>query len=233
MKKILIAQEISAVLLQKNSFLNRTDVTVFTAASNDEALQIHRAQNADLIITHLDMPGMGIERFSSQISADLKSRRILMIMVCANNTGAIEQSSRCGAHAVILRPINPPLLLAKAQQLLDIAWRETYRVLLSAIVEGKAGNDTFSCRSEDISPTGMLIETEKTLTPGSRVICSLMLPDGTKVQATGEVARTLQQASGTGANRYGVRFSTLPPETRRALDGFVDKKVLEKRLRVA
>jgi len=233
MKKVLIAQEVSAVLLQKNSFLNRADVSVFTAASNDEALQVHRAQKVDLIITQLDMPGMAIERFSSQIGEELKSRRILMIMVCPNNTGAVEQCSRCGAHAVIFRPINPPLLLAKAQQLLDISWRETFRVLLNATVEGKTGNDAFFCRSEDVSPSGMLIETEKTLIPGGRVICSLMLPDGTKVQATGEVIRSLQQPSGTGSNRYGIRFSTLPPETRRILDGLVDKKVLEQRSRVA
>lgn len=233
MKKVLIAQEISAVLLQRNSFLNREDVAVLTAASNDEALRIHRAQNADLIITHLDMPGMGIERFSSQISEELKSRRILMIMICANSTSAIEQSSRCGAHAVVLRPLNPPLLLAKAQQLLDISWRETYRVLLSAPVEGKTGNETFFCRSEDISPSGMLIETEKTLASGGRVVCSFMLPDGTSIQTTGEIARTLQQASGAGTHRYGVRFTTLSPETRRVLDSFIDKKVLEKRSRAA
>jgi len=233
MKKVLIAQEISAVLLQKNSFLNRADVTVFTAASTDEALKIHRAQNADLFIAHLDMPGMSIDRFSSQISEELQSRRILMIMVCANNTGAIEHCSRCGAHAVMLRPVNPPLLLAKAQQFLGISWRDTFRVLLSATVEGKSGNDTFFCRSEDISPSGMLIETEKTLPPGGRVMCSLILPDGTKVQAAGEVARTLQQASGAGTNRYGIRFSKLSPETQRILGGFVDKKVLETRSRVA
>ena len=233
MKKVLIAQEVSSVLLQKNSFLNRSDVAVLTAASNDEALNIHRAEKADLIITQLDMPGMSIERFSSHISDELKSRRILMIMICMNSSNAIEQCSRCGAHAVFLRPLNPPLLLAKAQQLLDISWRVTYRVLLSATVKGKTGNDTFFCRSDDISPSGMLIETEKTLTPGSRVVCSLMLPDETSVQATGEVVRTIQQASGAAVNRYGVRFSNLPAETLRVLNGFIDKKVIEIKSQVA
>jgi c-di-GMP-binding flagellar brake protein YcgR len=133
----------------------------------------------------------------------------------------------------MLRPVNPPLLLAKAQQFLDISWRETYRVLLSAPVEGKAGSDTFFCRSQDISTSGMLIETDKKLMPGGPVMCSITLPDGTKVQAAGEVARTLQQASGAGDNRYGVRFLNLPPETQRILDAFVDKKVLENRSRVA
>lgn len=233
MKKVLIAQEVNSALKQKNSFLNRVDITVFTAASNDEALKIHRAEGADLIITHLDMPGMSSEQFSSLISEELTSRRTLLVMVCASNTGAIERCSRCGAHAVILRPVNPSLLLAKAQQLLDISWRETCRVLLSASVEGKAGDETFFCRSQDISASGMLIETEKTLSQGGRVRCSFVLPDSTKVQATGEIVRIIQQASGAGVNRYGVRFLNLPPDTRRALDGFVDKKVLEKLARVA
>ena len=47
MKKILIAQEIIDILQQKNSFLERADMLVLAAASNDEALAIHRAERAD------------------------------------------------------------------------------------------------------------------------------------------------------------------------------------------
>ena len=48
MKKILIAREIQKMLGQKPSLLDRTDVKVFTAASSEEALRIHRDEGCIL-----------------------------------------------------------------------------------------------------------------------------------------------------------------------------------------
>jgi len=233
MKKVLIGQDVHKTLRQKNSFLDRTDITIFTAASNDEALKIHHDERVHLIITELDMPGMSSEQLFSLIRKDAELRSVSVLMICPNTPAAIEQSSRCGANAVLLRPVNPAMLLAKAQQLLDIAWRETYRVLVSvegnAIVQGNPLNTTFFCRSQNISTTGMLIETDKTLTQGDHVVCSFFLPDSIRIQATGEIMRILPQAAGSKAKQYGVKFSSLPSEARRALESFVDKKTQKTR----
>jgi two-component system chemotaxis response regulator CheY len=224
MKKILIAKDINGILQQKNSFLQRVDIKVFTAASNDEALKIHRDERVHLIITHLDMPGMASEKFCSLLREDPELRDVSIIMICTNNHAEIELSSRCRANAVMLRPINPALILAKAQQLLDIAWRETYRVLLTLSVDGKTKETPFFCRSQNISTSGMLIETDKTLPHGDRVICSFFLPDSIRIQAIGEIVRIPQQAIGATVKQYGVKFSNLTPEARQALEAFVDRK---------
>ncbi len=224
MKKILIAQDISKVLQQKNSFLKRADIKVFTAASNDEALNIHREEHVHLIITQLDMPGMASEKFCSLVREDPELNAVSIIMICTNNSAEIELSSRCRANAVILRPINSALILAKAQQLLDIAWRETYRVLISLSVDGNSKETPFFCRSQNISISGMLIETDKTLPHGDRVICSFFLPDSIRIQATGEVVRIPQQASGATVKQYGIKFAHLTSEARQALEAFVERK---------
>jgi CheY-like chemotaxis protein len=229
MKKIMIAQDINKTLQQKNSFLKRADIKVFTAASNDEALKIHREERVHLIITQLDMPGMATEQFCSLVREDPELRAVSVIMICTNNRAEIEQSSRCRANAVILRPVNPALLLAKAQQLLDISWRETYRVLLSLTVDGNAKDTPFFCRSQNISTSGMLIETDKTLPHGDRVICSFFLPDSMRIQAAGEIVRIPQQATGSTVKQYGVKFSNLTPEARQALEAFVEKKAQKMR----
>jgi len=228
MKKILIGQDIHEILRQKNSFLDRTDVKIFTADSNDEMLKVHREERVHLIITDLDMPGMSSEQLFSLIRKDAELRSVSVLMISPNFPAAIEQSSRCGASAVLLRPVNPAMLLAKAQQLLDIAWRETYRVLVSvegnAIVHGNPLNTTFFCRSQNISTTGMLIETDKTLAQGDHVICSFFLPDSIRIQATGEIIRILPQESEAKTKQYGIKFSSLTSESRQALESFVDKK---------
>lgn len=225
----MIAQDINKTLQQKNSFLKRADIKVFTAASNDEALKIHREERVHLIITQLDMPGMATEQFCSLVREDPELRAVSVIMICTNNRAEIEQSSRCRANAVILRPVNPALLLAKAQQLLDISWRETYRVLLSLTVDGNAKDTPFFCRSQNISTSGMLIETDKTLPHGDRVICSFFLPDSMRIQAAGEIVRIPQQATGSTVKQYGVKFSNLTPEARQALEAFVEKKAQKMR----
>lgn len=224
MKKILIAQEIYKILQRKNNFLNRADMMIFTAASHDEVLEIHRAERVDLIITQLDLPGITCEQFCSRIREDANLREVSIIMVCANNNSAKAQSARCRANAVVLRPFKSDVLLAKAKELLNISWRETYRVLLSVAVEGNANNQMFFCRSLDISATGMLIETEQVFSPGDRLVCNFFLPDATRIEATGEIVRTLEKAPGTDANRYGVHFLTLAPEAKKTLEAFIDAK---------
>ena len=233
MKKVLIGQDVHKTLRQKNSFLDRTDIKIFTTASNDETLKIHQEERVHLIITEIDMPGMNSEQLFSLIRKDADLRSVSVLMICPNTPAALEQSSRCGANAVLLRPVSPAMLLAKAQQLLEIAWRETYRVLVSvegnAIIHGNPLNTTFFCRSQNISTTGMLIETDKTLAQGDHVVCSFFLPDSIRVQATGEIIRVLPPVSGAIAKQYGIKFSGLPSEVRKALESFVDKKTQKMR----
>jgi len=224
MKKVLVAQELHASLKQENSVLNRSDFAIFTAATNDELLKVHRAEHVNLIITQLEMPGMPTEQFCSVIRQEEALRAVSLIMVCGNNPAAIEKSSRCRANAVLLHPVHPLVLLVKAQQLLDIASRDTYRVLLSASIEGSSKDDSFFCRSRNLSATGILIETDKVLAEGVRLSLSFFLPDAKQVQASGKIVRTLAQTAGEKSHQYGLAFTDIAPEARRLLMEFVGKK---------
>lgn len=229
MKKVLVAQELHALLKNENSVLNRADFSIFTAATNDELLKVHRAEQVHLIITQLDMPGMPTEQFCSAVREEADLRAVSLIMVCGNNPAAIEKSSRCRANAVLLRPVHPLLLVVKAQQLLEIASRDTYRVLLSATIEGRSREDSFFCRSRNISATGILIETDKTLTEGAHLSFSFFLPDAKQVQASGKIVRTLAQTPGEKSNQYGLMFTGIAPEAKQRLMEFIEKKALKSR----
>jgi len=206
------------------SFLHRSDIRIIPASSNDELLSLHRAEHADLIVTHLDLPGMNIEQLASLIAKDPALRTVQLLLVCANTPAAIEHCSRCNPSAVILRPVNPTLLLARAQQLLEIATRETFRVLISVAVEGAMGDSAFFCKSQDISATGMLIETDRPLPKGKKLTCTFCLPTGTRIQTKGEIVRTIDGDKGAGVNRYGVKFAKISGEDRIALETFVAER---------
>jgi len=233
MKKVLIAQELDALLKKENSVLDRAEFTLFTGASNDELLEVHRAEKVNLIITELDMPGMPTEQFCSVIRDEAALRAVSLIMVCGNNPESIEKSSRCKANAVLLRPVHPLLLVVKAQQLLEIAARDTYRVLLSANIEGIAKQTSFFCKSRNISGTGILIETDKVLTEGTRLSLSFFLPDSKQVHATGKIVRTLAPQKGEKNNQYGLMFSEISPEAQHQLMTFVENKARKPRPNVS
>ena len=213
---------ISKLLLEKKTFLNRGEMRLFTAASHDEALKIHRAEHVDLIITDRDAPGIGGDQFCSLIKKDRGLLPVAIIIVCGCDTDQMARSVLAGADAVILRPIKPAFLLAKAKQQLNISWRETYRVPLDVTVEGVVGDGTFSCRSLDISSQGLLVETARTFLIGDLVVCSFVLPDGSMIRAKGEVSRTLPTEPGAQGNRYGIDFRDLTANECTAIEAFLD-----------
>jgi len=224
MKKVLIAQDVHVLLEPNSAFLNRTDIKVFTATTNDKALKIHLKERVNLIITQLDMPGMPSEEFCSLIREDAHLRATSLIMICENAPAAIEQSKKCRANAVLLSPVHPIVLMEKAQQLLDIAARTALRVFLSARVESNIGDETFLCRSRDISAAGMLIETDKPLVEGARLSCVFYLPNAEKkIQASAKIIRTVDPAPGEENHRYGLMFTDLLPEVKQQLNDFVEK----------
>jgi CheY-like chemotaxis protein len=224
MKKILIADVLKSLLAKETSFLDRANVKVFTAPTNDDLLAVHRAEQVNLIISQLDMPGMKSDQLYAAIRNDGELRKVSLIMLCNGRPGDREQAERCTANAVLTQPVDSALLLKKAQDLLDISWRESYRVLLSVNITGTSKDSAFFCRSENISTTGLLVETDRVLKEGDRVVCSFFLPGARQIVAPGEIVRSLNSAQKAGQRRYGVKFDKLTPEAKSAIEAFVAKK---------
>ena len=227
MIKIIISQGIYELMQGKNSLLNRQDIMVFPTGSNDDTLKIHLAEQVNLIIADLDMPGMASELLYSMIRKNAELRRVAILIICPNNNKSIERCSRCMADAIVVRPVKPALILAKAQLLLDLSLRENFRAPVSingkASVHGNPIDTELICCSHNISSTGVLIETEKILNQGDQVVCSFFLPDGTQTQVVGEIVRAVYHEPKSAANQYGVRFFNLTADARQALETFIKK----------
>ena len=224
MKKIIISEGIKLKLHKEEGFLQRAGVKAFTAATNDDILAIHHAENVNLIITQLAMPGISTEQLCSAIRKDERLRRVSLLMLCDDTAADRERVLRCKPNAVLTHPFDVQHLLEKAQQLMDIPWRGSFRVLLSVSIAGNSKERAFFCRSENISTTGLLLETERTLAKGDRVTCSFFLPDSRQLVAQGEVVRAITQSTQKSQHRYGIRFFELAPEVKAAIETFVEKR---------
>lgn len=223
MKKVIIADEIKSLLEKEKSFLNRSCIRIFTAASNTEILDIHKKEKAELIITRLDVTEMCGEEFCSTIRNDKELCKVSIIIVCSNNKSHTERTSRCRANAFITQPVNPSVLFEKAHQLINIPLRGAYRSPIGIRVDGKYENKPFLCYSENLSTSGMMFETDKILSQGDLILCSFILPDSTHIVANAEIVRIGSKITEFDANQYGIKFSNLNAECISAIEAFIKK----------
>jgi CheY-like chemotaxis protein len=224
MKKILVTDTAMTIIEKEKGFLGREDVKLIKAATNDDILSIHRTERADIIVADLHTPGMNTEELCSVIRSDNVLSKVSMIILCQDNALDIERSAQCKANAVLTLPTEPARLLEKVRQLTEISLRESYRVLVSVSVSGSSKDKSFFCRSGNISTTGMLVETEKVLEKGERLMCSFFLPDSAQIKTNGEIVRVIKHVAGSKTHQYGIRFSSLSTEAKSAIEVFVDRK---------
>ncbi len=222
MKKILLVDDLVTFVEREKSILNRTDFKIFTCTSGEEALEIHKREAIDLIVTDLDMPGISGDKLCSMIRQDKRLKEVSIIIVCANSASDRARVARCQANAQVTKPIRPLEFLETVTRLLDIPERKSYRVLLKVKVKGKSTDEPFFCTSHNISVTGLLIETDKALEKGDIISCSFFLPKSECITTDAEVMRVAKTAE--NSRQYGVRYLDLNPKYRSMIDSFIKSK---------
>ncbi len=224
MQKVLIARDLKPLLMQSEGPLNREEITVFTAATNDEVLKTHIEEIVNLIVTRPDLPGTSIENIFDIIWQSESLRVVSLLMVCEDNPIQKKRCRNCGAETILTVPLDPVLLQEKVRKFLDISPRKAYRVVLNVAVEGKFKNRPFLCRTENISAAGMLIGTEIDLAPGDRISCSYFLPDETKIVAHGEVVRVMKKGDESKEKLYGIRYTAIAADVKEKIEAYVKKE---------
>jgi len=221
MKKILIANDLKKLLMKRSAYLNNANISVYTAATNDELLSIHREERADLIITHLDMGGIKNVDLFKIIRNNKDLRDVSLIMICKGNLANRELCKQCGANALINIPVDTDLLHSKARQFLNVAPRKNYRASLAVAIEGKFKNRPLPFWTENISVSGMLIKTEEPLSRDDGIFFSFFLPDGAHVSGYGEITRVILLEDEPGVFLYGVKFTSIDPDVKSAIEAAI------------
>lgn len=222
MKKILLVDDIKLLLEKQKRILSRSDFKIFTATSGEEAINIHRTEKVDLIITDLDMPGISGDQLCSIIRKDDSLKKVSIIILCTNNKANLERCLSSKANLCVTKPIDQVKLLEKVSHFLNIPERESCRVLLNVKVRGKFENESFFCFSLNISNSGILLETDKNLTMGDCISCSFFLPDSGQLDIDGEVMRVVGKH--TDKYQYGIKFLNLDPIYKSAIHKFIQKR---------
>jgi len=226
MKKVLLVDSLKILIEKERTILNRADIKIFTASSSQEALAIHTKEKVDLIVADLDMPGISGDKLCATIRNQEDLKHVSFILVCGGSESDLHRVARCKANLHLTKPIRPLQFIESVSRLLDIPERKSYRVLLKATVNGKFGNEPFFCSSQDISVSGLLLETDKSLEKGDIMNCSFFLPGAERIVVDAQVMRIVKNDD--TAIRYGVRFIDLKPVSKAALNAFIEKRSRKK-----
>lgn len=223
MKKVLIASALKGLLLEKSSYLDRSNIRVYTADTNDVMLSLHRGKKVDLIITQLDMPGIKTEELFALLRKSKFLRKVSVIIICKDNLANRELCKKCGANVVLTVPVDKALFNMKVRQFLSVAPREAYRAALAVGIEGKFKNKPQPFWTENISASGMLIKSEEPLEKNAGIFFSFFLPDGTHVSGYGEIVRLVQLETAPEVYQYGIKFTNIDPSVQASIEGVIKK----------
>jgi response regulator RpfG family c-di-GMP phosphodiesterase len=218
MKKIIIARNLLNDLEESNTILKRSSITFFPALSSEEILNLHGVKRADLIITDAALPLMGGAKLCSRIRHDAELAYVSIIVICDETENSVSPYQEAGANVVIRRPVEPGTLLWHASELLVIPHRKDMRVLLRVSLEGMGEKASFFAQSQNISLSGMLLETDRVLNPGDRLTCSFNIAHN-EIALTSVVERV--ETTVSKRNRYGVRFMDCDTKSLIIIENFV------------
>lgn len=224
MKKILLVNASRYFLDEGKSLLDRKDFQVFLAPTAMRALQIHRDERVNLIVADIDLQDIGGDALCAKIREESESRAVSFVLVCHDTPEELARGSRCGANVCLRKPFSAKAILDQVEKLLAISVRRGYRVLLRAKVKGAQDDTVFFCTSQNISVSGILIETEKPLAVGDQLSCSFYLPGSARITADGEVARVEVMAD--MKHNCGIRFTSIAPEFKNSIETFIAESML-------
>lgn len=218
MKKIIIDQSLLYDLQGSNTIFTRSGITFLPASSTEEILNLHGIERADLIITDAALPLMGGAKLCSLIRSNAELKYVSIILVCGEAETSLSECRNAGANVVMQKPVDPGALLWKASELLVVPQRKDMRVLLRASIKGLEGSTPFIAQSQNISISGMLLETDHVLKRGERMTCVFTIGHS-KITVICMVERVEETTS--GKNRYGVRFMDCDTKSLIIIEHFV------------
>jgi CheY-like chemotaxis protein len=203
MKNVIIARDVYELLMPEQSFLSRADVRTRTAGSNSEALALHRAEKADLIIAYLDTEDISGEELCEKIRGDAGMRGVSILLVCAAQEREIDRCLECKANAYVTMPISTAILLQEAYRLLHIAPRKICRVPVKIRLVCATRGKRFTGMMESISTAGLFFRSSASIPEGATVNCTFALAGSRQMTVSGEVVRTVTDQPQAGYQHRG------------------------------
>jgi CheY-like chemotaxis protein len=220
MKKIIIAENILKAVGNTNSIFRRGGIEVHSAKTSEELLALHRQHNGDVIITDLTLPSMGGAKLCAAIRGEDALKNISIILACEKMQASLPLCRNAGANTVIEKPVDPVELFIKVSELIAVPQRQDMRVMIRVALSGGAGSPLHTS-SENISISGMFLETTSELKEGDQMNCAFNIGHN-EVKVNARVIRV--DLAPSGRYRCGVKFMNLEMKSMIVIEHYVKSR---------
>ncbi len=200
---ILLFSQQPAFFERRDTWFNRRGVDVFCAMDIDEVATIFSVRRVDLMLSQ-GVPGELSEgALRKVVPAQVP---IILLTEGGDDARALASYTKSETCNVLKAPFGDKVMHLTARAL-AVPTRHYLRILVQIQV-GESAGGTFGF-SNNISTTGMLLETKRKLAVGETVGLSFMLPGAPQMTATH--ALVVREAPAEGNTfRFGVKFIDLP-----------------------
>lgn len=219
MKKIIIADTLAKLLGRDRPLKFRENIGIYTSLSNEDALRILEDQKANLIIADYDLVDSETEGLCEGIQRVNGGRNVSILFMGSDDVMDTLHVSVCGAYQYMSKSASPDDFFRKVRKMLHISEKKDIRSQIKVAVKGSVMNEYFICKTLNISPRGLMIETGKVLEKGSVIACSFSLDGARSIDVDCKVTRIEKQ--GRGMKRYGLRFQNLGPVDIKAIEDYI------------
>lgn len=219
MKNILIASSAPVFIERNASLLRRSDFRIVTAENSSDAMDIISRELIDLVLLDMNLSDMSGESFCRDVCSRGFKPKSVIVLVCHDSEADFLRLKDSGADALLARPVMPLHLIKTVSQFLSVQLVRSRRVSLRVKVISRKDDIEFYCISQNISLTGMLIETSFFLELGCTILCQFSIPGRADVETEGEIVRSSRTIDGD--HQYGVHFTSLSRNFRHEIDLYI------------
>jgi len=201
--------------------LDRRNLDVVRVATPEEAIEFASKQPVDLVVFDGEPNEMRLDEIVPLFRAEASESAMSFLLVMA------ARGKDADARALVGRGVNRVMHLDEPQEriekevvdLLGVVPRAATRFAVRLYTTLDNGIDVAIGRTENVSLSGMLVQTPAIIAPGQRVTYEL-LHDKQEEAVKGE-AEIVRRAVRDGVERLGVRFLDFEAEGRERLDAIL------------
>jgi CheY-like chemotaxis protein len=202
----------------------RSARTVLGARNGAEALQLIRSHRPQVVMFVFDLDDMTGAELCRQVRSDPETRTTSLLFV--TDHGRDEHIDLCmaaGANDIIFRPVDASDLRSRVERFESVPLRKELRTLTKVEIFSPTEPAVLLIgHSVNVSSTGMLLEVNRLLSPGTTVRLTFYLPDDPQLLTVDAMVFRAEFDGPTA--RYGVQFEGLSADDRERIDGYVQRQ---------
>lgn len=209
--KILIVDDLKLTLEIARSALKDAGCIILTATSGNEALEIVKREQPDLVIMDIVMPEMNGDECCKAIKKDPSLCHIPVILFSsAGRLEALDQAALAACDGILKKPFGKAEFLEKVQKHISIKCRIDKRIPVNYSVAFKNGPKSGQGTALNLSYGGMYVKSNTVLPEDSNLDIVVITNGAGCFEFSGKVAwvekRVSEGASADHAIGMGIKF---------------------------